>query len=280
MKSFGPFVRKLYPLAGLIELLGTGLAIGLGVVLGIDKEAGWLANRPVALRLLDFIGDYALILYGVAGLLILFGWATKKWGNPWVWDKIKFILDEYQDKAFFKEGNEPQDHHRVTLFKYHAKCVFKRHWSSSHWHLPWGETPLVSNYLVPVLRSGHISQNSSAIFHVPDDSDKSEGVAGMAWSSRKAVVLPELPNMNKNNPGITSRRRYAEVTNSSLSLVDFYIEKNRPMPRSIAAIPVDVKGKPWGVIVLDSRLANGVRHESVVNYQLTVALLGQLLEEA
>ena len=52
------------------------------------------------------------------------------------------------------------------------------------------------------------------------------------------------------------------------------------MPRSIAAIPIIVFGDMWGVIVLDSRHPNGVSSDSVLNFELTVALVGQLLEKA
>ena len=45
-------------------------------------------------------------------------------------------------------------------------------------------------------------------------------------------------------------------------------------------MPVECKGKLWGVIVLDSMTSGGVTSESVEHYTLTVALIGHLLEKA
>lgn len=276
MKSHNSFKRLCYRYSSAIELVGSSSAIALGVLLSLDKESGWFSDSTGFIMLLEFLGDYVIILYAIFLFLFFFGRCVKRWGDPWVWDKIQFILDQYQEKVF--DTDDPKDHHRVTLFKCKRRCIFARHWSSRNWFLPWGDTPLISDYLIPVRRSGHISQKSSAVFHVPDDSDKAEGVAGRAWSSRKSVVLNDLPDINQKDPGVTVRRRYAENSNSNVEMVNCYIEAGRNMPRSIAAIPVEVYGKPWGVVVLDSRHERGVTDESVVNYSLTVALIGQLLE--
>lgn len=52
------------------------------------------------------------------------------------------------------------------------------------------------------------------------------------------------------------------------------------MPCSIVAIPIERRGKMWGVIVLDSRYPEGVTDKAVEDYRLTVALVGHLLERA
>ncbi|XUO83559.1 hypothetical protein RVM27_14215 [Halomonas sp. KM007] len=280
MKKFGPIVRFLYPWSGLAERVGYIISISVGVVIGMDEDADWLNHRPVVLRAIEFVKDDAFYFYLASLALIVFSFCVKRYGKPWVWDKLKFILDEYRGKAFFVSESDPQDHHRITLFQYKRNCVFKKHWSSSYIFRPWGNTPLVSHYLVPVLRSGHLSQKTSAIFHVPDSGDHSEGVAGWAFAARSSVVIQELPDVNKKQAPKYIKNNYAEATKCPREMIEHYISKDRMLPRSIAAIPVDVHGKPWGVIVLDSRTPNGVQEQSVLNYSLTVALIGQLLEEA
>lgn len=280
MKSYGLIYRKIYPYLGPMERIGFVSLSIFSLILGANKEADWLKNRPIVLRGMEFLENYAIFFLSLSMILIALGFLIKCRGNPWVWDKIKFILDEYQGKAFNVDPSDPRDHHRVTLFKHYKNCIFRRHWSSRAWWKPWGETPMVSSYLAPVLRSGHISQKSSALFHVPDDSDKAEGVAGKAWSAQEAIILPSLPDVNKANAKVRDRKNYANVTSCDIDMVNYYREKKRPLPRSVAAIPIEVKGKPWGVVVLDSRVENGVQEDSVLNYSLTVALLGQLLEKA
>lgn len=280
MKSYSPFYRSVYPYSWAVERFGYVSLTITSLILGVDKNSAWLEDRPIVLRAIVFTEDHALWFFSIFVACIMLGLIFRRLGNPWVWDKLKFILDEYQGKAFNVNPSDPQDHHRVTLFKEHSRCILRRHWSSSSAWKPWGNTPVISRYLVPVLRSGHISQKSSALFHIPDDSDKSEGVAGKAWSANEAIIISDLPDVNRPRPGVRDRRKYAESTNSTVEMVDSYIGKGRQLPRSIAAIPIEVDGKPWGVVVLDSRSPNGVQQQSVLDYTLTVALLGQLLEEA
>lgn len=280
MKKYGSLIRAIHPWSGLAERVGYAISIFTGVIIGVDKDAAWLSDHPVVLQGMRFVERQALFIYSISLALIIISFFIKKYGKPWVWDKIKFILDEYQGKAFFVDVTDPQDHHRVTLFKCKRSCIFTKHWSSRNWWRPWGSTPVISNYLVPVLRSGHLSQKSSAAFHAPDNSDLAEGVAGWAWAARNSIVIPELPDVNDKKIKMYQKKQYAEGTNSKLEMVEYYISKDRHLPRSIAAIPVDVHSKPWGVVVLDSRSVNGVQEDSVLNYSLTVALLGQLLEEA
>ncbi|WP_281085133.1 hypothetical protein [Methylophaga thiooxydans] len=198
-------------------------------------------------------------------------------GDPWVWEKLQFILNEYQNKVFSEKANEPNHHHRVTLFRYTKWNLHTRH-CTGKWYWPWGKHWPCSGWLVPVLRSGYTSQNTNIIFSAPDNADHAEGVAGQAWAKESAVILNELPSPSKNGPK-REIKNYCKVTACPHEIVDAKINTGKPMPLSIAATPVEVNGKIWGVVVLDSRASDGVSRESILNYELTVALVGQLLEK-
>jgi hypothetical protein len=117
------------------------------------------------------------------------------------------------------------------------------------------------------------------MFYAPDSSDDAEGVAAQAWARREVVIATDLPQINqKSKKGVLAQ--YANKSFCPVEMVQSLIQKDRPMPRSIAAIPVLCRGEIWGVLVLDSRDPQGVNSDAVTNYQLTIALIGQLLEEA
>lgn len=251
----------------------------LGVITGIKKEDTWIKDSPSAIRLVEFLQEHALILYAIICAIVIACFVYRRLGNPWVWEKIQFILDEYQDKAFNKEPGDATDHHRVTLFEHKKNCIFRKHWSSEKWYNPSGEKPMISSYLVPVKRSGHISQNSTTCFYVSDNSDDCESVAAKAWSSNQTVIKTDLPLINTRTVQ-RDLKSYATDTYTDIKMLQKWASAKKQMPRSIAAVPVMVSGEIWGVIVLDSRLPNGVTGDSVLNYQLTVALVGHLLEKA
>lgn len=277
MKTFGRR-RKIFHFASVwVSGIAAFLATAVGLINGIDQDEDWLSSRPVVARCVEFTQESALWIYAFIIFLVLASEIYKRCGDPWVWEKIKFILDEYQGKAFNTPGATPADHNRVTLFKYTENCVFQKHWSSDTWYRPCGKNPWLSSYLVPVLRSGHISQKTKAMFYAPDSSDKAEGIAAYAWASRQAISVPGLPSItSKSNK--SDRKQYAEATFSDIKMIEKYADEGRPMPRSLTAIPIESSGRIWGVVVLDSRYPNGISDNAVEHYRLTVALVGHLLE--
>lgn len=114
---------------------------------------------------------------------------------------------------------------------------------------------------------------------VPDDGNHSEGVAGLAWVSNTVVVAEALPALTSES-GDQAISRYARRTHCPEKIVRDYIRRGRTLPRSIAAIPIEVNNKSWGVLVLDSCDENGVTDGLVKNFTLIVHSISQLLEKA
>lgn len=277
MRSFGAWRKAVYSTAEWVYMGCTLGAASLGWINGLDGEESWLKNRPFIKGGIENIQDASLYLYLLVGFVFLVCFVVRHLGDPWIHEKLQFILDEYQGKVF--ANGAPKDHDRVTIFQHRKNCLFARHWSAKEWYRPWGNNKPFSDYLVPILRSGHMSQKSKAIFYAPDESDKAEGVAAMAWARGSSVVLNDLPEITPVT-GKREREKYARTTKCDIGLLDRYIADGRQPPRSIAAIPIDCNGKLWGVVVLDSRSPQGVTDASVTNYTLTVALIGHLLERA
>jgi len=248
----------------------------------VERSDKWVENKTFVWLVIERFQDYSGLLYLVLFSIWAFFTSIQKTKNPWVWEQLQFILDEYQGKVF-TDFHDPQDYHRVTLFQLKKNICLKKHWSrTSKFSKPSGIHPLFSDYLVPVLRSGHLSKKSNAIFYVCDESDKCEGIAGQAWARQGSLHVTGLPEIkNSQAPKyIKAKKKYSEATYTDEALIEKYIKEGRPPPQSIAAMLVEVNSKPWGVIVLDSRSANGVSEDCVQNYTLTTAMIGRLLEEA
>ena len=169
-----------------------------------------------------------------------------------------------------QQPEEPTDHHRVTLFKY-SYFLGLSTYLGQPWKKLWG------GWLSPVLRSGHTSKKTNAIFFAPDNSDKAEGWAGTAWVSRNTVMVDSLPSVEQRSSKKV-KKEYADKTNMTVQMVEQYTRQSKPLPRSLLAFPVEVNGRIWGVIVLDSRKPDSIPEDAVTKYSLTSAIIGQLLE--
>lgn len=250
-------------------------------LMDVKKDDNWIEQKPILWLLIDRFQDVAIWLLVAVAVVIVATAIMKRMADPWVVEKLQFILDEYQDRVF-KNLNVPKDHNRVTLFKYKENLFFRRHWLESGvstW-LPFKTRRFRGDYLVPYMRSGHLTLNTKTIFFIDsENSAKSQGVAGQAWSKRGVVILPDLPEITCNSRP-KARENYATVTKSSVRFLERYLAEGRTPSRAMAAMPVECNGKLWGVIVLDSLDPLGVTAESVEHYTLTVALIGHLLERA
>lgn len=281
MNRLGAGSKKLYTLSTwLVPVMPLVIAL-LSWCNGLDGAEAWLQKRPNIFSFLKRIQDISVWLYMF--FWPVFFWAVfyRRRGDPWLVEKLQFILDRYQAGAFNIgqfPSDVPKDHNRVTLFR-HQKGFFVQHWSATRWYWPWGKYHPFTNFLVPVLRSGHISKKSNIAFMVSDDSDKTESAAGKAWACGQAVCLSNLPAMEIGTAAKV-KNLYAGRTYCDRKMIENYISKGRPMPCSIVAIPIERRGKMWGVIVLDSRYPEGVTDKAVEDYRLTVALVGHLLERA
>ncbi|MFU0822380.1 GAF domain-containing protein [Pseudomonas lundensis] len=278
MINIGKTRKLVYAYSELVYIGTTFIFAFMGWVMGVDGKEPWVKEHPILWRLLEHLQVNSLYIYIGLGALGACAFISRRMGDPWIINKLKTILNGYQKGAF--KGDDPvlKDRDRVTIFQHKTNCIFTCHWTADSPLKPWGKNPVLSDYLVPILRSGHISQQSKAAFFASDDPEKSEGVAGRAWAYNRPIVLNDLPNLGPKSPA-RDRNNYARETFTDVAMVDKYISDGKKLPRSIAAIPFESGGKVWGVVVLDSANPLGVGPDSVTHYSLTVALIGELLEK-
>lgn len=280
MLRTGPKRKFIFAVSGYIYVIG-GLLSSLTIwLMDVEKDDKWIEQKPILWMLIERFQEAGIWVFLAINTLILATAILKRMADPWVVEKLQFILDEYQDKVF-KNLNVPKDHNRVTLFKYQENLFFRRHWqeSATGWSL-FKTRRWRGNYLVPYMRSGHLTLKTKTLFFIDNEnSTKTQGVAGVAWSSKQVFILPDLPEIKPTTANRT-KESYAKVTKSSVRFLERYLDEEKTPPRSMAAVPVECNGKLWGVIVLDSLDPLGVTKESVEHYTLTVALIGHLLERA
>jgi hypothetical protein len=128
---------------------------------------------------------------------------------------------------------------------------------------------------MPVERSGHTTRRKISVFLAPDDADRAEGIAGQTWAQNQVVLVSDLPSLEGNAVPQEVIKEYARSTWIS----EEWAHCRRPQARSFCGIPVEVKGKLWGVIVIDSRGTKIAGRTSVQVYTLVGRFLGKLLEK-
>jgi hypothetical protein len=180
-------------------------------------------------------------------------------GEPWLWDVIHSLLDDLQKQAFGDVPSEPLHHHRATLFKHVKWKACSSHWPGSGW-------------LIPVERSGHTARKTKAFFHAPDDADNAEGVAGKTWACGGVLFVSGLPDPRTN---LKKKQRETYIRETWVS--ERWFERRDCYARSFCGIPVEARGQPWGVIVLDSRNEKEIGKEAANYYNLIAKQLGLLL---
>jgi hypothetical protein len=240
-----------------------------------DQLSKWKTWLPIIEPIGFYVQNEAwwllLLLSGLAGIS---KFACAYIGEPWVWKTIQTTLDELQSHAF-KQNADPLHHHRVTLFK-HKQFRFRvKPWRSKFW--PWGKYrwPL-SGWLVPVARSGYTTQKTKTVFLAPDDADAAEGVAGQAWCCNWMIPVSGLPDLYANQT-TENIEAYAKSTWLRSDLVKMRLVNNYAMARSYLGIPIEVKGRRWGVLVLDSRSPDGIWSPEGLRYE-TYKVMAKFLE--
>jgi hypothetical protein len=197
------------------------------------------------------------IVVGVAQLI------RNQIGPPWVWEHVHILLDSLQEFVF---GDEPGDlhHHRATLFKHVRFGRGWRLWDCRGW-------------LVPLERSGHATRKSKSTFRAPDDADKAEGIAGSAWAGKRTTYVEGLPDVS-GEPSHDAIETYATATRCTTK----WLVKHKPSCRSLCGIPLDVKGKRWGVIVLDSRNEQITQKTALIDnfFKINGRYFSKLMERA
>ena len=232
--------------------------------LKLDDFQTW---NPVVIEVIKWVKHYApLCSITLVPAIALSTFAKRQVGEPWIWQAIQVILDNFQTYVFKGKNNNPQHEHRVTLFArypwWHPYC-----WACMPWY----------DRLIPVARSGHATKNTTICFHVPDRGSKQSGVAGLAWYSNEVVLKTMLPELTAKTE-IEVLNDYADRTYVTVAFLQRRLREGRCMPRSLCAIPIRVKGRPWGVIIIDSTEDKGVPSDASAEYVLIGRAIEKLLE--
>ncbi len=224
-----------------VQLLLGGFVLLIGVALAVQRSAWWTQQFTGIAGPLGWLQDAAPIAtapltaaVGVAALL------RRMIGPPWVWRAMKKLLDRWQESTM--EGRDGEPHfHRATLFRATRLWFrFRKSWFPIQlW--PW------SRVLVPVLRSGHLTQKCKSWFRIPDDGN-CEGIAGLAYSQGQ-VWASNLPDVSGAAVSEEDLKRYAQETAVSLDR----LRESKPRARSFFGIRIEANDEKWGVVVLDSR---------------------------
>lgn len=206
------------------------------------------------------------VIPGITAIATGFVWWNKSITPPWIWEAVHVFMDSYRDPVFKSVVEDPIDHHRITLFQYFPwwKCIYCARW-------PW------KTRLIPVERSGHISQRTSSTFCAPDDPEKAEGIAGRAWRTLRVITVSGLPDV-RSHPTEANISDYARRTWVKPSWVRSRIARRKSLARSYVGIPIRANGKPWGVIVIDSMGEKTVESLETSVYDLMGKTLSPLLE--
>lgn len=176
---------------------------------------------------------------------------------------IKEVLEEFR-RQIFPGTKDPLHFHRVTLFR-HRPWVFR--WDCIRAGAKFGWLKVVS-------RTGHTTQNSRTVFFAPNDPEQAQGVAGVAWAWGQTVFKEGLPDLSVANVSDEILQEYAAASNADFE----YIKKLKPRSRSLCGIPIEVQGRIWGVLVVDSRDARLPQKLINQHYAPAVKFLSRILE--
>ncbi len=239
----------------------------------IDTE--WVARQASVLKEpVEFLQLWNRALSPLlAGLIILCQWLKKIVGPPRIWQALTDVLTTFRDVVYPDKDDDDVHQNRITLFKYKRVCLRAR----CFWKV-WG------GWLVPVVRTGHTTLTGPTIFRAPDRpeqarikrgkprgaKDVQQGVAGMAWNREKVYMVANLPAV-ANEPGDPDLAEYAERTGVSID----WLRRTKPLARSYCGIPIEVGGRRWGVVVLDSHNPEGIRETGQM--QRKYELLGRIV---
>lgn len=148
-------------------------------------------------------------------------------------DQVHRLLDQICEETFKNEVFQLEQHRRVTLFRYVP--------------FTWRKFPFFGGWLIPIERSGSSTRATRAIFRAHDDGEQCNGIAGRAWARRSEIYVDQLPNLKLDSSDIKVAE-YAEKTFMSVHEA----RKRSSGVQSLLGIPIEIEGKKWGVIVIDS----------------------------
>jgi hypothetical protein len=245
---------------GITRILGF-LSVIAGIVYKLpDKERTQLAEKHEVLGFL-----FSNVWWILPALLIFVPIceALRRWSEKQsLWPLVRSVLEDFRSRIYPNAKNDPEYAHRVTLFR-HQRWVWR--WRAFR--------EMGLGWVKIVERTGNTTQNSRTVFRSPNDPDKAEGVAGSTWVRNQLLFVENLPDLNTTD-WEQKIALYAKDTNTP----EAEIRRRRPKSRSLCGIPIDVKGRLWGVLVIDSRHPVLPRDLIETHYVSVAKHIGRLLE--
>lgn len=232
------------------------------------------SSGPVYAAIRDFGEANSWWLIILATSIIAFTSLLKKSiGPPDTWDTLHELMDSLHAVVFNGENYAVPDEHKVTIFKAVPTCVH-----DSKLRRIFGRASKRARWLVPVVRSGHTSQDTRTCFKLDDAGEKCEGVAGQVWARGKVVAVSDLPDVSGTTspPSKNEINRYADAT----YVTNKRIKEKIPKSRALLGLPIMVRGQPWGVLVFDSRNPQRIQYDEMEHmFRVVLKHLNQLISK-
>lgn len=251
--------RSCYKLLTLLQVLA---ALALSIVTVVSKYEIPAGSETLWNNIISLVQDASIYIIIVANFVLWTAHVVKNYvGNPWAWDSVKVLLEEFRADVFNGTTTLTASHDRVTLFK-KKDCRWRFGcWPSYDW-------------LCAVERTGHMTRRKRKWLRASDDGQHYDGVAGAAWCLGRTIIKDGLPSTA--NDG--DLELYARETFVPVDYVKKQLKKRAVLPRSLCGIIVEVNSKPWGVIVIDSSLEK-LPDQAVIEafYRKNAKVLGKLL---
>jgi hypothetical protein len=261
----------------------SGITVALLTFLA-DKNPDSFSSMPFVSGSIQWSRNHTMWAFALAVYFAIANFACKQIGPPWAWKAIKRILDGFQKQVVRSIPGAAIDEHRVTLFK-HVRCnLHWRQWRDLKERLGTSDWPGVRalwqvKWFKPIARSGHVGQRNIAWFpffedRSPGSGTTGEGVIGAVWRTQGVTRIDNLP---------------AGAATDAAALTDYanrvFVSEGwlKQSPSRVAALSycgifIEVKGNPWGVIIVDSRSPQlPVTAEQV---ELAAIALGEFIEKA
>lgn len=256
-------------------------ACGILIILGscaLKGDAALYKSAPLVSAAVTLIQNTAWfflpILTAIAGIA---HHAQNRIGGHSIWGPTHWLVDEFR-RLIFEGSSGPTHYHRVTIYKRTKRIkVWDRSGPPLRWHLLGIRR---SDWLVPVEASADSTLRSLPTLWSPDDADRAEGVAGVAWARAVMLYVEGLPQIEEGSSE-DDLLEYARVARLRPEWLKIKLkEQSIQWPRAFCALPLEFDGKRWGVIVIDTRNEVLPNHDRIeTSYRRFAQLFAILLAE-
>lgn len=239
-------------------------------------------KNAVLTYILATVAEKSVLLYLLGLSAFLLGKLLERGVRHEIWRPLQSQLDTLRKLAFPNHQADFQENHRVTLFEWQRwafpplpRSDWK--WGVFGWGVgraPWG------GWLVPRLRSGVLGKVSGAAFFAPKtDSQRAEGIAGLAWATDAQQAIDHLPAVTQTTGSNASK--YLLRSKTPEWMYRQHLALGKQLPRGLIGFPIrSASGRLWGALVIDSCEPDAIDEEQVSQaFQIIAPTLGILLEE-